>query len=133
MGKFKGEYPPDWPYICIAVKRAAGWRCERCDRPHDPSKEGHKVGQVLTVHHLDNDKSNVVWWNLAALCQRCHLQIQRKVEMDRPWIFDHSEWFKPYVGGFYAKKYLNLDLSREQVIQDLEYYASLEANRVRGI
>lgn len=28
---------------------------------------------VLTVAHLDRDKDNNRFWNLAALCQRCHL------------------------------------------------------------
>ena len=52
--------------------------------------------------------------------------------MDRPWILDHSDWFKPYVGGFYAKKYLGLDLSMEQVMANLEYYAALEATRLKA-
>lgn len=28
---------------------------------------------VLTVAHLDHDKTNNRFWNLAALCQKCHL------------------------------------------------------------
>lgn len=30
---------------------------------------------VLTVAHLDHDKTNNRFWNLKALCQRCHLRI----------------------------------------------------------
>jgi len=127
MGKFKGEYPNDWKQQAIAIKDAADWRCVRCGHVHDRAS-----GHVLTIHHADGDKSNSAWWNLLPLCQRCHLSIQAKVTMDRPWIYAHSAWFKPYVAGFYAKKYLGLDLSREQVIENLEYYASLEANRLRG-
>jgi hypothetical protein len=44
--------------------------------------------RVLTVHHLrlGNDaKRDLRWWNLVALCQRCHLQIQGKVVMERIW------------------------------------------------
>ena len=29
---------------------------------------------VLTVAHLDHDKTNNKFWNLKALCQRCHLK-----------------------------------------------------------
>lgn len=29
-------------------------------------------------------------------------QIQAKVFMRRPYMFAHSEWFKPYVAGYYA-------------------------------
>jgi hypothetical protein len=36
------------------------------------------------------------------LCQRCHLQIQAKVILERPWILPHSQWFRPFVAGYYA-------------------------------
>lgn len=94
-----GEYPPNWEEIALRVKNEAGWKCVRCHTPHDiPS------GYMLTVHHLDLNKSNCEWWNLAALCQRCHLQIQHKVIMERPYMFEHSDWFKPYAAGYYAHR-----------------------------
>lgn len=62
--------------------------------------------RILTVHHADGDKSNVRWWNLLSLCQRCHLEIQSKVVMERVYIHEHSEWFKPFVAGYYAFVYL---------------------------
>lgn len=92
-----GEYPVDWQAIAQATKEAAGWRCIRCGHANDVES-----GHVLTVHHLDADKSNCHWWNLAALCQRCHLSIQGRVIMARTWMLPHSEWFKPYVAGYYA-------------------------------
>lgn len=70
--------------------------------------------RVLTVHHLNEDKADCRWWNLAALCQRCHLRMQRAVVMGRPYHYEHSEWFKPYAAGFYALKYEGTDLTREQ-------------------
>ena len=83
--------------------------------------------RVLTVHHLDGDKQNLKWWNLAALCQVCHLIIQAKVHMIRPWaMFEHSEWFKPYVAGFYAWRYLHEDLIRGQVEERMEELLALE-------
>jgi hypothetical protein len=66
--------------------------------------------RVLTVHHLDGVKANCRWWNLAALCQRCHLEIQGKVVLDKPWPWPHTQWMRPYVAGFYALKYLDEDL-----------------------
>ena len=105
----RGEYPPDWPEIALAVKEAAGWCCIRCDHPHDVA-----AGYTLTVHHLDLNPANCRWWNLAALCQRCHLRIQAKVVMERVWLFDHSAWFVPYVAGYYAHQF-GLELSREEV------------------
>ena len=88
------EYPDDWPAIAKAVKDAAGWKCVRCGHPHDVA-----AGYVLTVHHLDMDKANCEWWNLAALCQRCHLKIQARVSMAQGYLFEHAEWMKPYVEG----------------------------------
>ena len=97
MSRFEGEYPPDWNVIATQVKDEAGWRCVRCGHVHEPS-----AGFTLTVHHLTGDKSQCQWWNLAPLCQRCHLQIQAKVVMQRQWFLPHSEWFKPFVAGYYA-------------------------------
>jgi hypothetical protein len=82
--------------------------------------------RVLTVHHLDGRKSNVSWWNLAALCQVCHLHIQGKVNIFQQYPLEHSRWFKPYVAGFYAKIYLNLELSREEVEDRLNELLELE-------
>lgn len=91
------EYPPNWKEIAMDVKDAAGWECIRCGHPHDPEN-----GYTLTVHHLDINPANCAWWNIPALCQRCHLTIQSKVVMERFWMFEHSKWFKPYLAGYYA-------------------------------
>lgn len=97
MSRFSGTYPADWPVIAKRVKDEAGWKCVRCGHPHEP-----KAGYCLTVHHLTGRKDQCEWWNCAALCQRCHLKIQAKVIMERPWYLPHTEWFKPYVAGYYA-------------------------------
>lgn len=83
--------------------------------------------RVLTVHHLDGDKRNCRWWNLAALCQRCHLTIQGKVVMDRRWLHEHSPWFRPYAaGGYYAHRYLGEELTREQAVERMDELLALE-------
>lgn len=92
-----GCYPENWQEIAKSVKDDAGWKCVRCGHLHEV-----ETGHVLTVHHLDMNPANCRWWNLAALCQRCHLQIQHKVVMERVWMFEHSKWFRPYVAGYYA-------------------------------
>lgn len=100
MVKGSGIYPGDWIQVALRVKEEAGWRCIRCGHEHSPS-----TGHTLTVHHIDMDKSNCEWWNMAALCQRCHLRIQGKVRIEQVWMFRHSDWFKPYVAGYYAHKF----------------------------
>lgn len=110
----KGTYPPNWKEIAAAVKEEAGWKCARCGRDHSPA-----TGYTLTVHHLDLDPSNCAWYNLAPLCQRCHLQIQSKVVMERIWFLEHSEWFKPYVAGYYASLH-GLPDDREYVLAHVD-------------
>lgn len=91
-------YPPNWEAIATRIKAAAGWRCERCQHPNSV-----ETGHVLTVHHLDGHKANCEDWNLAALCQRCHLHIQHKVKMNQLFFSEMitvSPWFKPHLEGF---------------------------------
>lgn len=82
--------------------------------------------RILTVHHLDMNKLNCRWWNLAALCQRCHLQIQGKVKMHQTYPFEHSEWFKPFAAGYYAWTYLGEELTREETMARLDELLALE-------
>jgi 5-methylcytosine-specific restriction endonuclease McrA len=114
-----GEYPLNWKEIAQAVKDEAGWQCIRCGHPHDV-----QAGYMLTVHHLDMNPANCEWWNLAALCQKCHLQIQHKVVMERTWMLPHSEWFKPYVAGYYAHAH-GLPHDRESVMERVDWLIAL--------
>lgn len=113
----KNDYTNDWPTIARAVKDAAEWCCVRCGHGH--SRDGW---YILTVHHLDGDKSNNAWWNTLALCQRCHLSIQGRVAPERPFLFQHTKWFVPYVCGFYAKYHAGLDITRQQADADPEHF-----------
>lgn len=92
----KGEYPANWKQIAREIKDAAQNRCVRCLAPHNPPE-----GYTLTVHHFDGNKSNVEKWNLMALCQRCHLSVQARVDPQVPLMFDPSAWAMPYIAGFY--------------------------------
>lgn len=115
-------YPPDWPAIAKRVKEEAGWACVRCGVPHQPA-----AGYGLTVHHLDLSPANCRWWNLVPLCQRCHLQIQAKVVLERPWVMaEHTSWFRPYVAGWYAWRYLGEHLCRAEVMARLDELLELE-------
>ncbi len=82
--------------------------------------------RILTVHHLNGVKADCRWWNLAALCQRCHLTIQGRVVMDRAFILEHTDWMKPHAAGFYADKYLGEQLTREQTLARLDELLALE-------
>jgi hypothetical protein len=98
------EYGPGddaGPLLVMNVERQAAWR-------------------ILTVHHLNERKFDLRWWNLAALCQRCHLVIQRKVTMELPWPWRHSDWFRPHAAAWYALKFLGEHLTYSQTIERLD-------------
>lgn len=123
----EGRYPDGWAEFARELKERAGWACIRCCHPHDPAS-----GYTLTVHHLTMDKAEPFenWWAFLVLCQRCHLSIQGRVELRRPWVFEHTHWFRPYVAGYYAKRYLGLDLTRAEVESRLDELLTLEARVV---
>lgn len=125
--KSTSEYPADWKDIAKRVKDEADWKCVRCGHAHEPA-----TGYTLTVHHLDISPENCAWHNLAALCQRCHLQIQSKVIMERMWILPHSTWFKPFVAGYYAHQF-GLDESREYVMTHLDELIALGQAEALGV
>jgi three-Cys-motif partner protein len=74
---FISGYPPNWDEIALSVKEAAGWCCEECGQSHDPDPE---AGNVLTVHHRNGNPANCAKENLVALCQRCHLRAQGRLQ-----------------------------------------------------
>ena len=82
--------------------------------------------RILTVHHLTGEKADLRWWNLAALCQRCHLEIQGRVRMEQVYPHEHSDWFKPYAAGYYAATYLGENLTREETEARLDELLALE-------
>jgi hypothetical protein len=82
--------------------------------------------RILTVHHLNGNKDDCRWWNLAALDQRCHLEIQGRVKLAQVYPFEHSDWFKPYAAGWYAHSYLGEDLTRDEVDARLDELLALE-------
>ena len=106
----RGEYPENWKEIAWRVKEAASWKCIRCGHPHNVDTK-----HVLTVHHLDGQKNNCRWWNLLALCQRCHLSIQARVSMDQFYFGEHTEWFRPYVAGWAAEMLEGMRIERHHL------------------
>jgi hypothetical protein len=91
------EYPPRWGRISRWVRGRAGWRCELCG-----VKNGSSTN-VLTVHHLDHNKWNLLPWNLAALCQRCHHQVQWAIDFcqsNLTGVYPH--WLRPHIEAYNA-------------------------------
>lgn len=91
-----------------------------------PGQRVQAQWRILTVHHLDGNKANCRWFNLCALCQRCHLQVQGKVQMARVWPWEHSPWFRVYVAGYYALTYLGEELDRAETEARLDELLALE-------
>lgn len=73
------RYPEDWDDIALAVKIAAGWRCEgspaypNCRAVNAVAHPETGSIVVLTVAHLDHQPEHCERANLRAWCQRCHV------------------------------------------------------------
>lgn len=119
MRRFTNDYNADGKLKRQQARERAGNKCIRCGSPSIP-------GRILTTHHFDGNKANDEWFNLLALCQRCHLHIQGKVDPEQPWMFEHAEWLKPYVAGFYAKKYEGRNITRAEAMERLDELLSYE-------
>lgn len=111
-----------WPEVGLAI---AG----EIALPPGPIVEAR--WRILTVHHLNGKKEDCRWWNLAALCQRCHLAIQGRVNLAQVWPHEHSAWFKPHAAGYYASAYLGEDLGREEAMGRMDELLALELSETR--
>jgi len=75
----RSKYPPDWDDIAKAVKEAAGWRCELCNKPCRRPGEKHTTHKItLTVAHINHVEGDCRPENLSALCAPCHLRYDAK-------------------------------------------------------
>ncbi len=103
-GAASGKYPPTWVDVARRIKELARWCCERCGvRNNEDSPDG----TMLTVHHLDGNKWNIESWNLAALCQRCHLRIQARVDFYRDTLDGvHALWLARHIKGYNVEAWL---------------------------
>ena len=115
-GVKSGRYPPEWVDVARKIKEMNNWKCERCGVRNN---EDEPDGTMLTVHHLDGNKFNLEYWNLAALCQRCHLRVQARVDfLHIPLVWDwvmnrgsllstHSYWMSKHIKDYNLWAWLN--------------------------
>jgi hypothetical protein len=82
--------------------------------------------RILTCHHLTGVKSDCRPFNLVALCQKCHLSIQRRVTMEQIYAFEHSEWFKPYAAAYYALVYEDRTITIEEARGEMDRLLAYE-------
>lgn len=92
MLSISGQYPRDWDQIARRIKRANAWKCERCRKGHNL-----KANRMMTVHHLDGDKSNCQDYNLACLCRRCHLKMHHAFTPRRILLFPAEPWLQKHI------------------------------------
>lgn len=73
-------YPSNWSTIRARILERAHDRCEFCDL-HNHSivyRSKKPTTVVLTIAHLDHDPRNCHPDNLRALCQLCHISLDKK-------------------------------------------------------
>jgi hypothetical protein len=82
------RYPVNWKEISLRIREREGWRCKFCGAQQGQPNPFTGSRVILTVAHLGvpypdgrpgnpHDKMDVREENLAALCQRCHLNYDR--------------------------------------------------------
>ena len=106
------EYPPNWhSEVRPRIMRRAGEerdengviireaQCERCGAYNHAPHPQTRSPVVITIAHLDHDHTNhsVTDERLQALCQRCHLNLDRPRHMYKRKYgraaFDHPKLF----------------------------------------
>ena len=92
--RHRTEYPPCWSRVSRWVRGRACWRCELCGVKNGPPPN------LLTVHHLDGNKWNLLPWNLAALCQSCHREVEWTLDFCQSTLTDiYPEWLRQHVSA----------------------------------
>lgn len=82
------KYPKNWKEISLSIRNREKWECKWCGAKNGQPNPATGSKVVLTVAHLGtphtdgtpgdkHDKMDVRPENLAALCQRCHLNYDR--------------------------------------------------------
>jgi hypothetical protein len=83
------RYPRNWRKVSFTLRKAARWQCEWCGLPQGAPLPRSGYRCILTVAHLGapypdgrpgdkHDKHDLRRENLAVLCQRCHLNYDRR-------------------------------------------------------
>lgn len=88
--KRRALYPPSWPAISKFIRFGrARARCEctgecgdhhptgRCEERHGQMAFSFRGRVSLAAAHLDHDPTHNTPANLKALCQRCHIRVDR--------------------------------------------------------
>lgn len=87
----RARYPANWKEVRAAILKRAGHCCEGSPAHPDcraANYEPHpETGSlvVLTIAHLDHQPENNAPENLAAWCQRCHLQYDAEHHRINAW------------------------------------------------
>lgn len=75
----RNRYPPYWKALSRMIRFGRGQgKCEHCGEVHGaPSTQTGSIVVLTTAHLYDHAPENCGFGNLAGLCQRCHLRIDR--------------------------------------------------------
>ena len=96
---------PEWLAIRARVLVRAGHRCEGTPaHPDCRAQSGRRHPEtgarvVLTIAHSDHDPRNSDVANLRALCQRCHLGLDRHLHGVRRMGWNESEQLLLFTGA----------------------------------
>lgn len=77
--EMRALYPPYWRALSRMIRFGRGQgKCEQCGEVHGaPSTQTGSIVVLTTAHLYDHNPEACGFGNLAGLCQRCHLRIDR--------------------------------------------------------
>lgn len=92
----RDRYPPNWKAIGRKIRARALHRCEctgecglhpgrRCEELDRQPARWANGRVILTVAHLDHVPEHCDPANLKAMCQRCHLRMDREHHAQTAW------------------------------------------------
>jgi hypothetical protein len=80
----KLTYPDNWSSLAIEIKKASGYRCDRCNCQCLPPTQSYRhidlsIRRALSaqVHHIDGNSQHNDRANLSCLCAPCHLRVHQ--------------------------------------------------------
>ncbi len=104
-----------WPATRCRASRLLAGDFLPCQTPHPKPRRVRAWASYPVV------SDGVPWSGGAEPCtQGKPVSSPASILPERPWLWEHSEWFQPYAAGFYAHYYGDADVTRTEAEERLD-------------
>ncbi len=88
------RYHQEWATLSRYIRKLFNQHCAKCGQ--DFTDADSSRGEVLQVHHIDENPGNNAVENLIPLCSRCHLRIEKEARLHAPHHGVQQELFEKH-------------------------------------